>query len=66
MESNIAVRMFGHRGRSFRAMKYTKPGIVMLSPAVDSIHAASLKEGWVIEIVSPYLFVTSPAYEADE
>ncbi len=47
-------------------MKYAKPEIAMRSTAVETVQGSVIKEGWVAEALSPYLYVTSPAYEADE
>ncbi len=47
-------------------MKYVKPQIDLILLVIDSIQSSMSKDGFVVETCSPHLFVTAPAYEADE
>ena len=43
-------------------MKYTKPEVVLLAPAIEAIQGSNSKKGDIAEGSK----VTTPAYEADE
>ncbi len=47
-------------------VKYRKPEIVMHIELGDGIESSSRKDGWIAEMVSPYLCTTAAAYEADD
>ena len=51
-------------------MKYVKPELAVLSPAVAAIQSSTAKEHFVMldteQDVRPYDLATSAAYEADE
>jgi hypothetical protein len=48
-------------------MKYEKPVVTVLAPAIEAIQSSTVKkQRIVVESFAPHLPATSPAYEADE
>jgi hypothetical protein len=48
-------------------MKYEKPVVTVLAPAIDAIQSSTAKRHpVVVESFQPHQLATIPAYEADE
>jgi hypothetical protein len=53
--------------KEVRFMKYEKPVMTVLAPAIDAIQSSTAKRHpVVVESFQPHQLATIPAYEADE